>query len=271
MAIDKAVDSAVLDAGLSQIAKAIRSKGGTSANLSFPTGFANAIADLQTDGETPVISVNSSGLITATAGDKSATKQLTTQAAQTITPGTSNKTIASGRYLTGTQTIAGDADLVAGNIKKGVSIFGVTGTLETGSGGNFAVAEVTLASNYGSTVGKKIGSYPLAGVSFLEENLFAMLVRKDTTEQTYSIPIVMACNTAYLNGSYSLALKRTSYGVTVAYRAGDEDYKLSNATGWQMARIYMYNGGVYIIAESGYSFLAGTYYLIVGVLQGGKI
>ena len=90
---------------------------------------------------TPSISVNSSGLITASAtqsagyvaaGTKSATKQLTTQAAQTITPGTSDKTIASGRYLTGTQTIKGDANLTAANIAKGISIFGVTGTHEGG-------------------------------------------------------------------------------------------------------------------------------------------
>lgn len=56
------------------------------------------------------------------------TASVTTKAAATITPSTSNQTIASGTYLTGTQTIAGDADLVAGNIKSGVSIFGVTGT-----------------------------------------------------------------------------------------------------------------------------------------------
>jgi hypothetical protein len=52
------------------------------------------------------------------------------QAAQTITPGTSDKTIAGGRYLTGTQTIKGDSKLVPANIRSGVSIFGVTGTLE---------------------------------------------------------------------------------------------------------------------------------------------
>lgn len=88
---------------------------------------------------TPSITVSSAGLITAkstqsagyvSSGTKSATKQLTTQGAQTITPGTSNKTISSGRYLTGTQTIKGDANLVAANIKKGVSIFGVAGTNE---------------------------------------------------------------------------------------------------------------------------------------------
>lgn len=59
---------------------------------------------------------------------------VTKKAAQTYTPGTSNQTISSGQYLNGTQTILGDTDLVAGNIKKGVSIFNVTGTYE-GSGG----------------------------------------------------------------------------------------------------------------------------------------
>lgn len=87
---------------------------------------------------TPSISVSSSGLITASAtqtagyvsaGTKSATKQLTTKGATTWTPKTSNQTISSGTYLTGTQTIKGDSNLVASNIKSGVSIFGVTGTM----------------------------------------------------------------------------------------------------------------------------------------------
>lgn len=56
------------------------------------------------------------------------TATVTTKAAATITPGTTNQTIAAGTYLTGTQTISGDADLVAGNIKSGVNIFGVNGT-----------------------------------------------------------------------------------------------------------------------------------------------
>ena len=55
------------------------------------------------------------------------------KAAATITPGTSNQTIAAGQYLSGTQTIAGASTLIAGNIKSGVSIFGVTGTYIGGS------------------------------------------------------------------------------------------------------------------------------------------
>lgn len=81
--------------------------------------------------EAPVISVSSSGLITATAGDQSTTQQLPTQAARTITPGTSAQTaVASGRYTTGNVTVAGSANLVPANIKSGVNIFGVTGTFE---------------------------------------------------------------------------------------------------------------------------------------------
>lgn len=63
---------------------------------------------------------------------------VTKKSAATYTPGTSDQSIASGQYLSGTQTIKGDANLVAGNIKSGVSIFGVTGTYAGGgsSGGN---------------------------------------------------------------------------------------------------------------------------------------
>lgn len=75
-------------------------------------------------------SVNAGYISSGTQGSVniSLTASVTTKAAATITPSTSNQTIASGTYLTGTQTIAGDADLVAGNIKSGVNIFGVTGT-----------------------------------------------------------------------------------------------------------------------------------------------
>jgi len=54
---------------------------------------------------------------------------MTTISGQTVTPTTSNQTLARYSYLTGTVTIKGDANLVGGNIKSGVSIFGVTGTL----------------------------------------------------------------------------------------------------------------------------------------------
>ena len=57
---------------------------------------------------------------------------VTRKSAQTYTPGTTNQTIAANQYLNGVQTIKGDANLVAANIKKDVQIFGVTGTHEGG-------------------------------------------------------------------------------------------------------------------------------------------
>ena len=94
---------------------------------------------------TPSITINSSGLIIATAtqtagyvtaGSKSATKQLAFQAAKTITPTTVNQTaVSSGYYTGGAVTVKGDSNLVAGNIKSGVSIFGINGTYE-GNGGS---------------------------------------------------------------------------------------------------------------------------------------
>ena len=50
MAYDKVVDSSVLDAGLKQIADAIREKGGTSGSLAFPAAMAEAIAAIEAGG-----------------------------------------------------------------------------------------------------------------------------------------------------------------------------------------------------------------------------
>lgn len=92
---------------------------------------------------------------TATAGDirtgKTAyvqgvkvTGSLLEKSAQTYTPGTVDQTIAANRILTGVQTIKGDADLVASNIKNGVNIFGVTGNY-SGSGSDTSDATASAS------------------------------------------------------------------------------------------------------------------------------
>lgn len=153
------------------------------ASITVPSGSATTPATTIT--ANPTISVSSTGLITAsvsgsqsvtpsvsagyvssgTAGTVSVsgsnTSQLTTQAAQTITPTTSDQTIASGKYLTGTQTIKGDANLVAANIADGVTIFGVTGTHQGGGGGS--VTTVAFGDD-AMFVGDEIGYVDGSGV-----------------------------------------------------------------------------------------------------------
>ena len=72
---------------------------------------------------------------------------ITKKAAATYTPSTSNQTIASGQYLNGAQTIKGDSNLVASNIKSGVSIFGVSGSYTASSSGTDTSDATATASD----------------------------------------------------------------------------------------------------------------------------
>ena len=91
--------------------------------------------------------------------------------AASYTPGTGDQIIASGQYLSGDQTIKGDANLVPGNIKSGVSIFGVAGSFDGsgGSGGssdnNCEAYHITSASaklNFKTTGTVKVWGYGTA-------------------------------------------------------------------------------------------------------------
>lgn len=66
---------------------------------------------------------------------------------QTIVPTTTNRTIASGQYLSGVQTIQGDANLIPENIVSGKSIFGVNGNAR-----KIQNIEVTLSGSYASQI-----------------------------------------------------------------------------------------------------------------------
>lgn len=64
-------------------------------------------------------------------GNGKVTQSIPVQGGSTTTPGTTNKTIvAANRYVNGNIIVAGSSNLTAGNIKKGVNIFGIIGTWE---------------------------------------------------------------------------------------------------------------------------------------------
>lgn len=84
-------------------------------------------------GDATTVDVISGKTFTSESGLK-ITGTMPSKEAATFTPTTTDQTIDAGQYLSGTQTIQGDANLIPENIASGVSIFGVTGTHQGGSG-----------------------------------------------------------------------------------------------------------------------------------------
>ena len=120
---------------------------------------------------TPSISIDSAGKITASAtqtagyvsaGTKTSTHQLAFQPAKTITPTTASQiAVSSGYYTGGNVTVAGDSNLLAENIKSGVSIFGVSGNY-VGSGGDTSLEDSVITrtiSSYTNDRVTSIGNY----------------------------------------------------------------------------------------------------------------
>lgn len=159
----------------------------SSASKSVASGSATTPATSIT--ANPSISVSSGGLITATASASksvtptvsagyvssgtagtvtvsgSNTQQLTTQAAQTIYPSSSDQSISSGKYLTGAQTIKAvtTTNLTADNIKSGVTVqvgdsadsdrvLSVTGMYSGGSSGMTVGTATATPSSASSSI-----------------------------------------------------------------------------------------------------------------------
>lgn len=72
MSADKLVDSTQLDTDLASVASAIRTKGGTSAQLAFPNGFISAIESISGGGTASLISKNITANGTYSAEDDNA-------------------------------------------------------------------------------------------------------------------------------------------------------------------------------------------------------
>lgn len=123
-------------------------------------------------------------------GTSSTSYYLPTQAGTTITPGTETITaVPSGKYTLGAVEVAGDSDLKAENIKKGVDIFGVSGTL---SPGNAIYRWVRGSGGYSITIPdvpskpKKVIMLSGSGDDFpASQNVIVNLYQTDTYDGTW--------------------------------------------------------------------------------------
>ena len=151
----------LLSDGKTAVANAITEKGVTTAtNAAFAT-MANNIAKISTlvtdtADATATAAQILSGKTAYVKGAK-VTGTIPSKAAATYTPGTTDQTIAAGQYLSGAQTIKGSANLKAENIKQGVNIMGIMGSLVSA-----AVSNMTYYYNTASI------TIPISGTVFLE-------------------------------------------------------------------------------------------------------
>ncbi len=108
--------------------------------------------------------------------DGKATGTIKSQAAQTITPGTEDKNIDAGVYLSGKQTIKGDVNLLAENIKEGIELFGITGTYTGGD---------TVVNPYKNKTGVVFGDSIMAGWGWEEGTGIIQPLKEKYTDATW--------------------------------------------------------------------------------------
>jgi hypothetical protein len=160
--------------------------------------------------------INNTGhIITGTIADRGG--------AQTVTPGTSNKTLSAG-YYSGNITVAGSTDLVAANIISGKNIFGVAGTATADSLGGRQFETGTVTASGGSrSVKISVGFTPslIMGVH-VDDDGFPLISVCSKYTTCFTCRINGTCtntsNISSINGNnVVLALKWSSYYTNSTY------------------------------------------------------
>ena len=158
----------------------------TATGASVSTGT-NTLTLSKSVSNTPTVSAGYVSAGTAGNSSVSLTASVTTKAAATIYPGTTDQTIASGTYLTGTQTVKAltQTNLSAENIKSGTTIsvnngqsnvWSVTGTYSGGGGasnivtGTFKYSTTTAAAQT-VTLSYSGSGYPIACIIVLDDGV----------------------------------------------------------------------------------------------------
>lgn len=221
-------DYLTTDTELTSIANAIRTKGGTSANLTYPTGFVTAIgniptgtsrtsSDLEVSGATVTApaglyaSAASKSVASGTAGTPTATKGTVSNHSVSVTPSVTNTTgYITGSTKTGTAVTVSASELVSGTKSITANGAGIDVTdyasvdvaVSGGGGGGGSVFQ--YSTNTGSVAGT---SYASTGV-------------KITVETAGTYTCVYACYRGSGSGTSGARLYKNGTAIGTAHTTG---------------------------------------------------
>lgn len=190
--------------GKNLVASAITDKGVPTAQDATFAQMAENIGQISTGADTSDATATAGDILygkTAYTASGKVTGSIPSLGAQTITPGTTAKSISSGQYLSGPQTIAGDTNLTSANIKKGVSIFGVTGAVESSFKATLTVKVDTGAVVTATSGDKSISALSTSGTVVLElpaEGTWSVTAARGTTQYNTAIVTVTSSYSAEL-------------------------------------------------------------------------
>ncbi|MBS6559229.1 MAG: hypothetical protein KH355_03015 [Clostridiales bacterium] len=197
------------------------------------------------------------------------TGNMPSKGAQTYTPNTVNQTIGAGQYLSGTQTIAGDANLVPGNIRKGKKIFGVTGTFEGLTDAYYLFYNGNLVNNF-SIATAQLGKITYIGNAYIASDKTIMLngeINNADKAVRFTTPIDVTGYSTFnidLTGTYS-AEQYVTFGLFPVGSVEDAQY-IAEGIFSVLASAYMHVGGTtlgnYVLNTAN---ISGKYYL--GILN----
>lgn len=234
---------------------------GTSATVSTGT---NTLTLSKTVSNTPTVSAGYISSGTAGNSNVSLTASVTTQAAQTLYPSTSDQTINSGRYLTGNQTVKAvtTSNLTAENIKSGVTVTvgdssnasrvaSVTGTY-TGGGSSSGVktGTLTVASNVNTSTNTQITTTTAIGFT-PKIFIFYRSDRSATSNHVNQASFVTLGSSYYVR-------TMTRYSSNALSTSGNANNWTTQTAGY----LYFNSNTIYFRSSSSYILPAGTWYWI---------
>ncbi len=255
MAVDKLVDSSQLDADLTSIANAIRTKGGTSASLAFPAGFVSAVQAIPSGGITPTgtkqITANGSNI------DVESYKYADVAVPNSYSAGDEGKVVSNGAL------VAQTSDTVTTNDTYDTTLINLLTVNVSGGGGSSPISklgEVTVSENVRAV---NLDLTPYASYDFImvfadvtltaSDWLYVVKNGSSPSGGTYANSMLKHKGLLYVRGT--TVCGRNAWGDAIAYNNGMQG---GNATVNNLY-IYTYTSSKYITAGSKFKIYGGNY------------